>query len=121
MTMPIIRWVKQLEPAERGLIRLGEMCVSLILLCATLVIALVAQGSADKANRGIQGSCQFWRDMAALPIGDPDPAKDATRKVLFTIMADSRVAYNVQKCEGTYGELQAPDKRLLPYLPPHLR
>jgi len=97
------------------------MCIGLILLCAALVIALVAQGSADKANRGIQGSCQFWRDMTSLPIGDPDPAKDAARKVLFTIMADARVAYSVQKCEASFGVLQAPDKRILPYLPQRYR
>ncbi|HEY2088593.1 MAG TPA: hypothetical protein VGH54_21560 [Mycobacterium sp.] len=107
--------IKKLEPLERGVFKIVAFCVFLTLVCGALGLALSAQSNANKAQFGLHGSCQFWRDLSDLPL----PANST--KVAFSIVADSRVAYTRQSCDVELGALPAPDPRVLPYLPPSMR
>jgi hypothetical protein len=113
--MALIRRLRTADPFERGVYKLAGLCVLLILLCSALGIGLSAVARANRAQTGVQGSCQFWRDLSNLPL------TKTSSVIAFTIVADSRIAYVTQDCADKFGKLQKPDPRVLPYLPPGMR
>lgn len=98
----------RLEPAERTILKLGSICVGLVLICASLGIALSAQSRAGTANQRAQAACQAYKTIAEAPISEK------TTVFGLTIAAQMRVAYAHAGC--TQGPLKPVDPRVKPYL-----
>ncbi|MGX7679069.1 hypothetical protein ACSMXN_09225 [Jatrophihabitans sp. DSM 45814] len=98
----------RLEPAERTILKLGSICVGLVLICASLGIALSAQSRAGTANQRAQAACQVYKTIAEAPV-----SPKATVLGL-TIAAQMRLAYSNAGC--TQGPLKPIDPRVMPYL-----
>jgi len=69
-----------------------------------------ANQAAIDANRAVAGSCQFYHDIASVPI------LPTSTKALLTLIADARGAYETADCAPTHGALPALDPRVKPYL-----
>lgn len=93
----------------------ASICCVLVLAVGALTTALLASRAADHSTHAVQGSCQFYRDLAAVPIAP------TSTKALLTIIADARVAYDTADCPLIKGKLPPADARVKPLLPPGLR
>lgn len=86
-----------------------------ILAIGVLGLSLLAVDKANRTSKQVQGSCQFYRDLSQLPLSP------TSTRVLFTIIADARVAYEIGDCERVKGKLPAADPRVTALLPKGLR
>lgn len=95
------------------------LCVAVaVLAVGTFVVNGVAHQARDassKASASVQASCQFWHDLALLPLSS------ATTKTGYQIVADARVAYSGLHCTTHTGVLPAPIARVAVLLPPGVR
>lgn len=103
--------LRRTGPTDKFLARMAVACAVLILACGGLTLGLLGTMRASRAESAVQGSCQFFRDLTALPV----TAKST--EPLLRIVADARVAYVTGECRSTKGPLGPPDPRVVPFLP----
>lgn len=129
---------RRLGPTDRFALRMAALCTVLIIACGGLTFGYLGQrhanratevagqasDAASKANqaaadasraaadatRAIAGSCQFYHDIASIPI------VPTSTKALLTIIADARGGYDTADCQRTHGPLPPMDPRVTPYL-----
>lgn len=87
-------------------------------LLLTLIVGVLASRSLGESgrttrevHRNTDGNCQFWLDIASLPV------TPQSGPVLLHIIADARVAYDTQGCASRHPVLPTPDPRISSYLP----
>jgi hypothetical protein len=71
-------------------------------------IAHQARDASNKAGASVQASCQFWHDLSQVPLSD------TSTRVVFTIIADARIAYAGLGCSPA---LPPADPRVAALLP----
>lgn len=113
--MTLLRRLHDMDRSDRATIKLGAICVVAIILAAVGWLAWSAKSTATSASTGIQGSCEWWHDVAILPL------TQTTSKTVLTLVADARIAYTKQDCAADTGQLPAPDPRVALLLPPQYR
>lgn len=93
----------------------AAVCCVLVIAVGGLTTALLAGQRVDHTAHAVQGSCQFYRDLSAVPL------TPTSSRALLTIIADARVAYDTADCPLVKGKLPPPDPRVAALLPPGLR
>lgn len=84
-----------------------QLSAFLFLACVILAVALLAVVKANRAEQGVQGTCQVWHDLAWLPLSP------TTTKTGLQLVADGRVQFTHLSCSTVkYGPLPALDKRV---------
>lgn len=102
---------RRLGPTDRFALRMAVFCTLLIIACGGLALGFLGERHANQANTAVAGSCQFYRDIAGVPISP------TSSKALLVIIADARGAYDTAGCVQKHGPLPAPDPRVQPYIP----
>lgn len=130
--------LRRLGPTDRFLLRMAVLAAVLIAVSGALALGYISQrhanqathvatqanDAASKANqaaadaaraaadatRAIAGSCQFYHDIASVPIAP------TSSKALLAIIADARGGYETASCELSHGPLPPLDPRVQPYL-----
>lgn len=109
ITSVITRKWNKLETGDKALVKLGAICVVLILIITALSVALNAQTSATKASERARAYCTVSKSIAEAPL-----SKDVT-DLGITISAGFRLAYRNAGC--TLGALTPADPRVKAKLP----
>ena len=116
--------LRRTGPTDRFLLRMSVLCALLLMVTGALALAYIGERHANQASHvaheanavavqateAVAGSCQWYRDVAALPIAP------GASKPLLILIADARGAYETARCDRTKGKLPTPDKRIVPYL-----
>jgi hypothetical protein len=88
----------------------AALSIALVVALGATTLAWASSQQSNRTAHAVQGSCQFFKDLSALPI-----APNSTR-ALLTIIADARIAYTTGECQRSKGVLPPPDVRVVPYL-----
>lgn len=93
--------------ATRAVARWSKFAALMFALVVILGVSLIAVFVAYQAERGVEGSCQVWHDLASLPLSQ------STTKTGLQLVADGRVQFTHLSCSTSkYGQLPPIDPRV---------
>lgn len=93
-------------------VRLLLAVVAALALLALVVTILVIRGIGEtsringQVQKGVRGTCNFWHDLAVLPL------IPKSTPVALLVVTDSRIAYDDLGCVDVQGPLPTPDPRV---------